>query len=141
MPIAQAERPRTKTATFDFLGFTHRAAPSRDGKFTVHVSTMKKRLRRALKAIADWCREHRHDPVDDQQRMLNAKLRGHYQYYGRPTNYHGSGSSIRARPPYLAQVAQPPDAGKALPWATLRATPLPPSASALPVSCMPGPAR
>ena len=38
-------------------------------------------------AIAEWCREHRHDPVDQQQRTLNAKLRGHYQYYGRPTNY------------------------------------------------------
>ncbi len=48
---------------------------------------MKKRLKRALKAVATWCREHRHDPVDHQQQMLNAKLRGHYQYYGRPTNY------------------------------------------------------
>ena len=38
-------------------------------------------------AIADWCQHHRHDPVDSQQRMLNAKLRGHYEYYGRPTNY------------------------------------------------------
>jgi RNA-directed DNA polymerase len=26
--------------------------------------------------------------VDEQQKILNAKLRGHYQYYGRPTNYH-----------------------------------------------------
>ncbi len=26
-------------------------------------------------------------PVDEQQKTLNAKLRGHYQYYGRPTNY------------------------------------------------------
>jgi hypothetical protein len=25
--------------------------------------------------------------VDAQQKTLNAKLRGHYQYYGRPTNY------------------------------------------------------
>jgi len=48
---------------------------------------MAKRLRRGLMAIAEWCREHRHDPVDQQQRTLNAKLRGHYQYYGRPTNY------------------------------------------------------
>ena len=83
----QAKRMKTKTATFDFLGFTHRAATSRNGKFTVHVGTMKKRLRRGLKAIADWCQRHRHDALDYQQRMLNAKLRGHYQYYGRPTNY------------------------------------------------------
>src|SRR5947208_4648110 len=25
-----------------------------------------------------WCKQHRHDPVNDQQKMLNAKLRGHY---------------------------------------------------------------
>jgi RNA-directed DNA polymerase len=48
---------------------------------------MKKRLRRSLKGITEWCQTHRHDPVDRQQAALNAKLRGHYQYYGRPTNF------------------------------------------------------
>ncbi len=56
------------------------------GKFTVNVRTMKKRLRRGLKAIAEWCQENRHEPVEEQQQTLNAKLRGHYQYYGLPTN-------------------------------------------------------
>jgi group II intron reverse transcriptase/maturase len=83
----RANRLQTKPATFDFLGFTHRCATSRAGKFVVHVGTMKKRLKRGLKAIAQWCREHLHAPLDYQQRTLNAKLRGHYQYYGRPTNY------------------------------------------------------
>jgi group II intron reverse transcriptase/maturase len=83
----RAKRTKTKTATFDFLGFTHRCATSRKGKFVVHVSTMKTRLRRGLLAIAAWCREHMHTPLDYQQQMLNAKLRGHYQYCGRPTNY------------------------------------------------------
>ena len=83
----QAKRTKTKAATFDFLGFTHRCATSRAGTFVVHVSTMKKRLRRGLVAIAAWCREHLHAPLDYQQQMLNAKLRGHYQYYGRRTNY------------------------------------------------------
>jgi group II intron reverse transcriptase/maturase len=82
-----ARRQGKKPATFDFLGLTHICARSRKGKFTVHVKTMAKRLRRGLKAIAEWCQEHRHDPVDQQQKTLNAKLRGHYQYYGRPTNY------------------------------------------------------
>ena len=85
----RATRMKTQTETFDFLGLTHRCATSRKGKFTVYVGTMKKRLKRGLAAIADWCRKHRHDQVDYQQRMLNAKLRGHYQYYGRPTNYRG----------------------------------------------------
>jgi len=48
---------------------------------------MRKRLRRSLTAVAAWCQGHRHAPVDEQQKTLNAKLRGHYQqYYGRPTN-------------------------------------------------------
>jgi hypothetical protein len=76
-----------KPATFDFLGFTHVCARSRRGRFTIHVRTMRKRLRRSVKAVAQWCQHHRHDPVEHQAAALNAKLRGHYQYYGRPTNY------------------------------------------------------
>jgi group II intron reverse transcriptase/maturase len=91
----RAKRLKTKTATFDFLGFTLRCATRRKGKFVVHVGTMKKRLRRGLKAVANWCREHLHAPLDYQQRTLNAMLRGHYQYYGRPTNYRGLGKFYR----------------------------------------------
>jgi group II intron reverse transcriptase/maturase len=75
-----------KPATFDFLGFTHLCARSRRGRFAIHVRTMRKRLRRSVTAVAQWCQQHRHDPVEDQAAVLNAKLRGHYQYYGRPTN-------------------------------------------------------
>jgi RNA-directed DNA polymerase len=82
-----AKKQGMKPQTFEFLGFTHICARSRQGKFTVHVKTIAKRLRRGLNAVADWCKQHRHDPVDEQQKSLNAKLRGHYQYYGRPTNY------------------------------------------------------
>jgi RNA-directed DNA polymerase len=53
----------------------------------VKVKTMRKRLRRSLKAIGLWCKENRHLPVKEQQDTLNAKLRGHYQYYGRSSNY------------------------------------------------------
>jgi RNA-directed DNA polymerase len=83
-----AKRRGEKPATFDFLGVTHICARSRKGKFTVHVKTIRKRLRRGLKAVAAWCQEHHHDPVSEQQKALNAKLRGHYQYYGLPTNFH-----------------------------------------------------
>jgi RNA-directed DNA polymerase len=93
--IGNAQRLGKKPATFDFLGFTHISARSRRGKYTVHVRTMRKRLRRGLKAVALWCQQHRHDPVGAQQKTLNAKLRGHYQYYGRPTNYRGIGKFYR----------------------------------------------
>jgi hypothetical protein len=82
----QGRQTGVKPATFDFLGFTHVTATSLRGKFTIHLRTMKKRLRRSLKATAVWCREHRHDELAHQWTILNAKLRGHYQYYGRPTN-------------------------------------------------------
>jgi hypothetical protein len=85
--LTKSERGGKKPATFDFLGFTHTCAWSRRGYFTIHLRTMRKRLRRSLKAVAAWCREHRHDPVEEQWEALNRKLRGHYQYYGRPTNY------------------------------------------------------
>jgi group II intron reverse transcriptase/maturase len=86
--VEKSEKPGGKSpATFDFLGFTHIAMRSRRGYFTIHVRTMRKRLKRSLKAIAEWCKEHMHDTLDEQQDGLNKKLRGHYQYYGRPTNY------------------------------------------------------
>src|SRR5262245_40017135 len=85
--LARSEKPGgPRPATFDFLGFTHICKRSRKGNFAVHVRTMRKRLRRSLKAVTTWCREHRHDPVDAQQEALNRKLRGHYQYCGRTTN-------------------------------------------------------
>ena len=76
-----------KPGTFDFLGFTHICRRSRRGHFTIHVLTMRKRLRGSLKRASTWCQRHRHDPLVEQRRALNAILRGHYQYYGRPTNY------------------------------------------------------
>jgi len=85
--LGKAKHEGRKPQTFDFLGLTHVCARSRKGKFTVHVRTKAKRFRRGLKAITEWCKEHRHRPVAEQQKTLNAKLRGHYQYYGRPTNY------------------------------------------------------
>jgi group II intron reverse transcriptase/maturase len=92
----QAQRTQTKPATFDFLGFTHLMATSRKGQFVVHVRTMKKRLKRGLKAIAAWCCAHCHAPLDYQQQILNAKLRGHFQYYGRPSNYRSLAKFVHA---------------------------------------------
>jgi hypothetical protein len=90
--LAQSEKPGgRKPETFDFLGFTHICTRTRKGKFTIHVRTMRKRLRRSLKAVTAWCREHRHDPVDAQHQALNRKLRGHYQYYGRSSQLYVQG--------------------------------------------------
>ncbi len=40
-----------------------------------------------MKAIWEWCRENRHDPIKEQHGTLSSKLRGYYQYYGIRGNY------------------------------------------------------
>ena len=48
----------------------------------VKRKTADSRFRRAVKAIAAWCRLHRHLPIREQYETLARKLQGHYQYYG-----------------------------------------------------------
>lgn len=73
--------------SFDFLGFTHLWVRSRRGFWVIKRKTARKRFLRGLKAIAEWCRENRHQRIAEQQATLTAKLRGHYQYYGIRGNY------------------------------------------------------
>jgi RNA-directed DNA polymerase len=73
--------------SFDFLGFTHYWAKTRRGDWVIKRKTVGKRLRRFMKAIWTWCRENRHAPLQEQYRMLCAKLRGYYQYYGIRGNF------------------------------------------------------
>jgi RNA-directed DNA polymerase len=72
--------------SFDFLGFTIHWGRSLAGKWVVRERTAKDRFRRALKNLSEWCRRNRHAPLEEQQKILNAKLRGHYGYYGRIGN-------------------------------------------------------
>lgn len=78
---------KRKPETFNFLGFTFYCGKSREGKFSVKVKTMSKRLRRGLLRIAKWCRNNRHQPLNEQQKRLEAILRGHYEYYGLRSNH------------------------------------------------------
>lgn len=114
--LEAAERAGKKPATFDFLGFTHICAWSRNGHFTIHLKTAGKRLRRSLLKISEWCREHRHDPVNEQCGVLNQKLRGHYQYYGRPTNHRGLWRFYRAVRRLWRKWLNRRTRGKTLPW-------------------------
>jgi RNA-directed DNA polymerase len=91
--------PATDGTTFTFLGFCHVWGKSRRGKNVVRQLTAKNRYARALAAVADWCRQHRHRPIPEQHAHLAAKMRGHYAYYGI------SGNSRRLRW-YVASVAK-----------------------------------
>jgi group II intron reverse transcriptase/maturase len=67
--------------TFDFLGFTHYWRRSRWGKWYPSLKTRTARLRRAITAVADWCRRHRHLAVKEQHAALTRRLTGHYNYF------------------------------------------------------------
>jgi RNA-directed DNA polymerase len=69
-------------ATFDFLGFMLHWQRTRRGAWRVAFRTRGARLRRAIKAAAEWCRRHRHDSVQEQHQALSRKLNGHYNYFG-----------------------------------------------------------
>jgi len=71
-----------KDSTFNFLGFTHYWAKYRKGTAVIKRSTEKNRFARALMKMKEWCKVNRHNPVQEQHKTLNQKLRGHYAYYG-----------------------------------------------------------
>jgi len=68
--------------SFDFLGFTHLWARSRKGNWFLLRKTAASRFTRAVRTISQWCRSHRHDPIEDQHKTLCQKLQGHAAYYG-----------------------------------------------------------
>ena len=84
--FAEQDRKRRgegKPETFDFLGFTFYC--STDAKkrfFRCKVKTSRKKLRNKTKALKEWIKNHRDMPLEWIFKMINAKLRGHYQYYG-----------------------------------------------------------
>jgi len=85
-PPREVEKDQ-ENETFDFLGFTHYWAKSRQGSWVIKRRTARKRLRRAVKALNEWCRNNRHLDIREQYRKLCQKLKGHYQYYGIRCNY------------------------------------------------------
>lgn len=72
----------SRPGTFRFLGFTHYWGRSRRGNWVVKRKTAADRFSRAMVAVKEWCRRNRHLSLEEQQRMLSQKLRGHYGYYG-----------------------------------------------------------
>ena len=72
--------------SFDFLGFTIHWGKSLAGKWVVRNRTAKDRFSRSLTRLSQWCKRNLHAPLAWQQKILNAKLRGHYGYFGRIGN-------------------------------------------------------
>jgi RNA-directed DNA polymerase len=78
-----------KPATFDFLGFTHYCGRSRTGHFRMKRKTSKKKFRQKAKAFEAWMKLMRHKKLAETLPTIQAKLLGHYRYYGITDNYKG----------------------------------------------------
>ena len=83
--------------SFDFLGFTHFLGVTRKGKYVLKRKTSRKKLTNAITNIGQWIKQHRHEKLDILINGINAKLRGHYNYYGITFN-------IRSITSYYRQV-------------------------------------
>jgi group II intron reverse transcriptase/maturase len=75
-----------KPETFDFLGFTHIAAKTRNGRFVIRRRTIGKRQRRKLQEIKRELRRRFQDPVPETGRWLRQVLQGYYRYFAVPYN-------------------------------------------------------
>ncbi len=85
--VAFARPPGSQRAgegpgTFDFLGFTFYWGKSRRGRWMMCCKTRRASLRRAIQSVAEWCRRHRHLPVQAQHAALTRRLVGHFNYFG-----------------------------------------------------------
>lgn len=69
-------------STFDFLGFTLYWRRTLKGRWRVGCQTRRARLHRAMSAVYEWCRDHRHYPLDVQHAGLRSRLQGHMNYFG-----------------------------------------------------------
>jgi len=85
-PISRVGGGKGK-GTFDFLGFTFFWSKGLCGYWVIKKKTAGKRLRRFMKMMWQWCKENRHDPIEEQYKTLCSKLRGYYQYHGVRSNY------------------------------------------------------
>jgi len=70
------------SATFDLLGFTLYWRRTRRGGWAMWCKTRRARVSRTIKSVADWCRRHRHLPVEAQHAALVRRLQGHINYFG-----------------------------------------------------------
>lgn len=88
--VRNAKARGEKPATFDFLGFTHYCSVSRNGKgFRMKRVTARKKFTAKLQAFKEWLKKARTLPTVELWETAEAKLRGHYAYYGVTDNMPG----------------------------------------------------
>ncbi len=85
--LVEFPRPRSgqrkgRAGTFDFLGFTVYWRRSLKGYWVLGMKTRRARLKRAVGAVYDFCRRHRHESVEWQHQGLCSRIHGHINYFG-----------------------------------------------------------
>ena len=80
--IIRFSRFEKGTDYFEFLGFEFRWGTSRKGKDMIKLRTPRKKLLSSLIKFSLWCRNCRNLRLRRIFKLLNAKLRGYYNYYG-----------------------------------------------------------
>jgi group II intron reverse transcriptase/maturase len=85
-----ARRQKRPAHTFVFLGFTHYCDKSRSGGFKVGRKTSRKKYSAKCREMNQWLKMIRNKvKTKEWWKTLQAKLRGHFQYYGVSENYAG----------------------------------------------------
>jgi len=72
----------TGDRSFDFLGFTHYLGTSLKNNRVLKRKTSSTKLTLSLGKVEEWIKQNRHHKLKVLIAELNAKLRGHYNYYG-----------------------------------------------------------
>ncbi|MDA8126944.1 MAG: group II intron reverse transcriptase/maturase [Deltaproteobacteria bacterium] len=88
--VQNAKRRGERAETFEFLGFTHYCGTKRDGKgFRMKRVTARKKFIAKLKDFKEWLKKARILKTRELWETAQAKLRGHYNYYGVTDNLRG----------------------------------------------------
>ena len=82
----RARRGDRRPETFEFLGFTHMCAKTRNGRFKLKRVTSKKKMRAKLHSVKTEMRRRWHHSIPKQGHWLASVLAGHYRYYAVPDN-------------------------------------------------------
>lgn len=88
--IERRERhSESRPETFNFLGFTHKCAQTKEhGRFTIHRHSIAKRVRATLQKIKEQLRKRLHRPIGETGRWLRSVVQGWLNYHAVPSNSH-----------------------------------------------------
>lgn len=84
--VSRQKRGEGKPETFDFLGFTHSCSKTKNGRFFIRRTTIKKRFVQKVKEVKQELKARMHDNVKETGMWLHSVIRGYQNYYAVPGN-------------------------------------------------------